>query len=91
MNIPENPPAFPVVHTVALPPTKPGEYSTNYLPESHNGMNLRDYFAAKAMQVVFSKYMPSDLEGWVHLNELELIGLSYQIADSMLAERQKHL
>ena len=44
-----------------------------------NGMTLRDYFAAKAMEAFISKI------GW---NSLTSAGNAYAIADEMLKERE---
>ena len=45
----------------------------------HNGMTLRDYFAAKAMQALIEKYDESPVE-----ISLE----AYEIADAMLKARE---
>lgn len=42
------------------------------------GMTLRDYFAAKAMQVLFDDYNSSDVPE-----------MAYRVADKMLLEREK--
>ena len=44
------------------------------------GMTLRDYFAAKAMQ---------SLVALDHTNNINIAIWSYEIADAMLAEREK--
>ena len=44
------------------------------------GMTLRDYFAAKAMQAIFSRNAYSITQ---------VAGEAYDIADAMLRERQK--
>lgn len=50
-------------------------------PVSHGGMDLRDYFAAKAMQGIISrnnrKFDLSDVQ------------LCYQVADAMMKEREQ--
>ncbi len=51
-----------------------------------NGMTLRDYFAAKAMQG-FNREMVA--YGWWHEILDESAGMAYQIADAMLRARQK--
>lgn len=45
-----------------------------------DGMNLRDYFAAKAM----AGYLPGD-----YLSSEEVAEFSYRVADAMLKERAK--
>jgi hypothetical protein len=56
-----------------------------------SGMDLRDYFAAKALSGISNQMM---LENAMTIEqcELELINaatLSYRLADAMLAEREK--
>ena len=46
------------------------------------GMTLRDYFAAKAMQAVLSR---EDRKG----NSTDYAEIAYQMADAMLAAREK--
>lgn len=50
------------------------------------GMTLRDYFAAKAMAVVWTG-IPDDVCSGLALEHLGR--LSYEMADAMLAERAK--
>lgn len=69
-----NPPAFPVVGCTI---------TDDYLQE---GMSLRDYFAAKAMQGELSS---QDFENCNWANEEDLSQRAYLIADAMLKERQK--
>ncbi len=62
----ENPPAFPRDHRF----------------DGHNGMTLRDYFAAAALQGL--------LAGRDILMEAEWLAAdAYQFADAMIAEREK--
>ena len=75
----DNPPAFP----------------RNYRSDGHNGMNMRDYFAAKAMQgeLAAMSETATELCG-VSLNASDktlarLAQHYYRMADSMLAERAK--
>lgn len=49
-----------------------------------DGMSLRDYFAAKAMQA----YCVERIGGRLQENEV-IARFSYQIADAMLLEREK--
>jgi hypothetical protein len=48
-----------------------------------DGMDLRDYFAAKAMQGIVDSSIESGLE------TQQIAESSYRIADAMLAERNK--
>ena len=59
-------------------------FTHSRLGSDSDGMSLRDYFAAKAMQAMLS------IED-VHANcgESELAKWSYQQADAMLAERNR--
>jgi hypothetical protein len=53
----------------------------------HNGMTLRDYFAAKAMQTLLSSEYTSQHglhEGWMGALAYE----SYMVADAMLKARE---
>ena len=54
--------------------------------EPSGGMTLRDYFAAKAMAVVWTG-IPDDVCSGLALEHLGR--LSYEMADAMLAERAK--
>ncbi len=53
--------------------------------ESHDGMNLRDYFAAKAMQAILSE----DPDYHQKYEFIDLADFSYRCADAMLKERGK--
>lgn len=58
-----------------------------------DGMDLRDYFAAKAMQGLLTHqwlYL-HDRAKWVNCDDWDdyVVETSYAIADSMLAERNK--
>ena len=71
-------PAFPATSW-----TKDGDF----LGENQ-GMSLRDYFAAKAMQ----GFMAGHIAYYGHENywkPSDMAGDAYQIADAMLAERDK--
>ena len=53
----------------------------------YNGMTLRDYFAAKAMQGLMHNYHPCDFlehKGWIE----DISMASYQLADAMLKARE---
>lgn len=69
----ENPPAFP--KTGNFGEDNPGQYDS----EDQNGMTLRDYFAAKAMQA----YITHSTDGQLK----EFSEASYMMADAMLKER----
>ncbi|AZD50538.1 hypothetical protein [Pseudomonas chlororaphis] len=62
----------------AFPLTRESSFSKNY-----EGMTLRDYFAAKAMQGWLATF--TDIE--VSPTPEGVATLSYQIADAMLATR----
>jgi len=72
-----NPPAFPSLHWVA-----PKGHSANENPQ---GMTLRDYFAAKAMQGLMGRV-------WGDLPTDELFAVwsksAYAMADAMLKARE---
>jgi len=77
-------PAFPI-------PLSPGQ-SWNGM-EPADGMTLRDYFAAAALNTAFQKAIHNfkcdgveDLTiGWDHIAES-----AYELADEMLIERKRH-
>lgn len=48
------------------------------------GMTLRDYFAAKAMNALVAQHVRGHLS---YGNEIEMAKRSYEIADAMLAAR----
>lgn len=61
---------------------------------SQEGMSLRDYFAAKAMQAAFSgagARMVADRDSrYDETNWAQVVALNaYEMADAMLAQRQK--
>lgn len=54
---------------------------------SDEGMDLRDYFASKAMPVYLKRFGPS--EGFSKLETCELVaGWSYAMADAMMRARK---
>jgi hypothetical protein len=57
--------------------------SGNYT-EEHNGMDLRDFFAAHAMQAIITRF-PLDRGGW---NEELVASSAYFTADAMMKARQ---
>lgn len=76
----ENPPAFP--RTV----------DTSWSSPKHEGMTLRDYFAAAAMQGCLAYSYVCPAKGNYHENsDPEGVAKSaYAYADAMLAERANH-
>jgi hypothetical protein len=65
-----NEPAFPI-----FPDTKFGHES------AYQGMTLRDYFAAKAMQAIITNHKLEDCDDFV------IAANAYQLADFMLKAR----
>jgi hypothetical protein len=89
--MPSNPSAFPVVHAIVADPS-----SYVSAPPSQPGMSLRDYFAAKAMQAQLSQMTYGNQGQYCGMYDPNnpaqaktLAFLSYQVADAMLAEREK--
>jgi len=70
-NKPTNPPAYPTNNWTRLAP-----YSSGY----SEGMTLRDYFAAKAMQGLLSSDVNAKLEDFAKQ--------SYKVADAMIKARE---
>jgi hypothetical protein len=66
-------PAFPRAGS-----SGPGAFAS---PE--NGMTLRDFFAAKAMQGILTE------DRSLELNFIEIASDSYRLADAMIQEREK--
>lgn len=87
-NKPENPPAFPDPVRSINPET------SRFDPlQAGNGMTLRDYFAAKAMNAIImspNSYLQNRIvvnDGYIHPETVSKE--AYIIADAMLAERVK--
>jgi len=59
-------------------------FPRNHDSDGHNGMTLRDYFAAKAMQ---SFLLSCFDEGQLSVSEA-IAKLSYEVADGMLRARE---
>jgi hypothetical protein len=72
-----NPPAFPAMHFD--------------LADNEHGMTLRDYFAAKAMQVLMTETdgINDDKPGSPRWQSSEVAELAYEQADAMLQEKVK--
>ena len=60
-------------------------FPRDHVNEGHNGMTLRDYFAAKAMQGWFASFPPDAPLN----NKSDLALFSYGVADAMLKERDR--
>lgn len=65
-------------------PTKNEHYPNGEIEYGQKGMDLRDYFAAKAMAALLSH--PEGVADWA--NE-QLTEWAYQIADAMMEARKK--
>lgn len=79
-------------------PVFPGReyaYSEKLLPDDiiklgrTHGISLRDYFAAKAIQPVFDLHVENLLRGNKVCGKDNLAQQCYELADAMLAEREK--
>jgi len=57
----------------------------------YSGMDLRDYFAAKAMQsMITASYMENTIEDSLWLKTMKLVSKNaYWFADKMINEREK--
>ncbi len=53
---------------------------------TQDGMDLRDYFAAKIMQSLVLRF--NDDEGIAHWNAFEEADIAYEIADAMMEARK---
>lgn len=60
-------------------------FPRDHASDGHNGMTLRDYFAAKAMQGIVSMFHRGIRPGDISLMCADV----YNIADAMIAERNK--
>ena len=61
--------------------------SIGQITSLEDGMNLRDYFAAKAMQALINEKHWHDPEGGIH--EISIADDSYRIADLMMKVRME--
>lgn len=73
-------PAFPI-------PLHQGESYQGHAP--CDGMTLRDYFAAKAMQAILGSPSPNGASSDPDFLLRQVAGASYTVADAMIAERNK--
>jgi len=78
-----NPPAFPSKQKALLINSEHIDIAKEYEIE-HNGMTLRDYFAAKAMQALLRQY-PDHL---MNSPSNEVACDAYSMADAMLKARE---
>lgn len=67
---PNNPPAFP----------------RNHRYNGHNGMDLRDWFAGKALNVIGGMYAAGEIEV---SDNYHVANMAYSLADAMLIERER--
>jgi hypothetical protein len=74
-----NPPAFPGKQKALLIKSEHSDIAKQYEIDQ-NGMTLRDYFAAKAMQAILSNPDYGD-------EDSSLAGAAYYVADAMLKAR----
>jgi hypothetical protein len=74
-----NPPAFPGKKKALLIKSEHSDIAKQYEIDQ-NGMTLRDYFAAKAMQAILSNPDYGD-------EDSSLAGAAYYVADAMLKAR----
>ncbi len=54
----------------------------------HDGLTLRDYFAAKAMATMFYPAIMESIRTDEDLDCLKVAGFAYQMADAMLKARE---
>lgn len=85
-----NPPAFPSKQKALMIKSEHIGIASEYEIE-HNGMTLRDYFAAKALQGMFAN--PDDGHENYDLSYddyvKEISSCAYKMADAMLAARKQ--
>ena len=76
-----NPPAFPQIptgNTISTGPQFGCDIHSNY-----EGMSIRDWFAGMAL------HGQIDYEGLEGCDKTQIAGMCYEIADAMLAQREK--
>jgi hypothetical protein len=75
--------AFPSEETITTqpPPNYTGSYNGSTYVAKHTGMDLRDYFAAKAMQAMIGQCEGGNFDDFVIATQ------AYQMADFMIKER----
>lgn len=82
--------AFPGIRTVLKQTATSG--SSYLVKEEYEGMTLRDYFAAKAMQAFSTDYqrlvlIKKEAESQGHSMAIEISVQAYSLADAMLKAR----
>ena len=83
-----NPPAFPGKQKALLIKSEHSDIAKEYEIDQ-NGMTLRDYFAAKAMQTCLADKELIDLFVYMNADVKEQVALTaYQMADAMLKARE---
>ena len=75
-------PAFPSKQKALMIKSEHIDIASEYEIE-HNGMTLRDYFAAKAMQGMLAA-----CTGWSEAQQERLAKCSYAMADEMMKARE---
>ena len=78
----KNIPAFPSKQKALMIKSEHIDIASEYEIE-HNGMTLRDYFAAKAMQGMLAA-----CTGWSEAQQERLAKCSYAMADEMMKARE---
>jgi hypothetical protein len=65
-------------------------FPRDHAHDGHNGMSLRDYFAAKAMQAYIGTYpCPAAEDNEPQPNMGDVAADAYEMADAMLKARQQ--
>ena len=83
-----NPPAFPGKQKALLIKSEHSDIAKEYEIDQ-NGMTLRDYFAAKAMQTYLADKDLIDMFIYMNADVKEQVALTaYQMADAMLKARE---
>jgi hypothetical protein len=70
--------AFPTEHPIA-----------GMMDLKSDGMNLRDYFAAKAMPIIIKDWYDDDMPCGDDDNAVFIAKLAYKMADAMMEERNE--
>lgn len=83
MNKPDGGPAF------ARPGSPQGKFSDSRVPRDQEGMSLRDYFAAKALQGMLSFPGNEQWGDFVRMGFGLAAETAYNYADAMIAQRNK--
>jgi len=78
----ENPQAFPIGKTLYY------EKGVACTHEGHDGMDLRDYFAAKALQAIMPIIDAEARKQKIVVEEITVCKDAYRYADAMLRARQ---